>query len=108
MRETRQPPLSRADLALKMSSGPCPYCDQPYSHKPDCPNAGQFSITPDAIAKIENGHRHPKPVTLGVLCTALGCQPEDLLLPELAPGKPQPCADCQGIYGHEPGCRHAT
>jgi hypothetical protein len=106
MRETRQPPLSRADLALKMSNGPCPSCRQPYSHEADCPNAGQFSITPDAIAKIENGHRHPKPVTLGVLCMALGCQPEDLLPDDRK--HHGPCKLCAARYGHEPGCPNAT
>lgn len=87
MRESK--PLSRADLAAAMSAD------------------GLFSITPDAIAKIENGHRRPKPVTLGRLCAALGCQPEDLL-PEPESGKPRPCQDCQGVYGHESGCPQAT
>lgn len=33
----------------------------------------------DAIAKIENGARRPKPATLRALCDALGCEPDDLL-----------------------------
>ncbi len=98
--------LSRADVALKMSNGPCAICDHPYSHRPDCPNASQFTITPDAIAKIENGHRRPKTATFGRLCDALGCEPEDLLL-ELS-GTPRPCEDCRGVYAHESGCRYAT
>lgn len=88
MRETRL--LSRAQLAAKMSGGD-----------------DEFSITPDAIAKIENGYRRPKTITLARLCEALECSPEDLL-PVLPPQAPRACPDCGGIYGHEPGCPHAT
>lgn len=87
MREVKL--LSRSQLAARMSAD------------------GTFSITPDAIAKIENGHRRPKTITFGRLCTALGCQPEDLL-PIFESGKPKPCDECRGTYGHEPGCSHAT
>lgn len=99
--------LSRAQLALKMSSGPCPLCGQPYSHKPDCPNVNEYSITPDAIAKIENGYRRPKTSTLARLCEALDCRSEDLL-PVLTPASPGPCPECGAAYGHEPGCPDAT
>lgn len=71
--------LSRADLALRMSNGPCQYCRKPYSHDAGCPSAEEYSITPDAIAKIENGWRRPKTITLARLCRALGCDPGDLL-----------------------------
>lgn len=36
-------------------------------------------FTRDAIAKIENGTRRPKPSTFRALCDALDCQPDDLL-----------------------------
>jgi transcriptional regulator with XRE-family HTH domain len=97
MREIRL--LSRAQLAAKMSAGD-----------------DGFSITPDAIAKIENGYRRPKPVTLSRLCNVLDCKPEELLLDRPASAAPTPvripCADCgapePALYGHEPGCPHAT
>ena len=98
---------SRSDLALKMSNGPCGTCGRPYSHAPECPRASEFTITPDAIAKIENGYRRPKPITLGKLCAVLECQPEDLL-PALTSGRPKPCLDCKATFGHESGCRYAT
>jgi len=60
--------LSRAQLAEAMSD-PEPRGDDGYS------------ITPDAIAKIENGWRRPKVITLARMCKALGCDPEDLLPP---------------------------
>jgi transcriptional regulator with XRE-family HTH domain len=41
--------------------------------------AARYLFTRDAIAKIENGTRRPKPVTFRALCAALDCQPEDLL-----------------------------
>lgn len=86
--------LSRAQLAELMSSGD-----------------DEFSITPDAIAKIENGYRRPKTITLGRLCAALGCQPEDILPPD-APPQPQAkrsaCAKCGGVYAHDAGCPDAT
>lgn len=93
MREVRL--LSRAQLAAKMSAG-----------------SDDFTITPDAIAKIENGYRKPKPATLGRLCEALGCEPEELL-PALPPGPaaaPErvPCEHCGGLFTHEPGCVDAT
>lgn len=83
--------LSRAQLAAKMSDD-------------------EFSITPDAIAKIENGYRRPKTTTLSRLCEALGCDPEDLLPDRPAAVTPVrvPCPECKGLYGHEPGCPHAT
>lgn len=89
MREVRL--LSRAQLAAKMSGD-------------------GFSITPDAIAKIENGYRRPKTVTLGKLCEALDCSPEDLLPDRVAAATPvrQACADCGGLYAHDSGCVHAT
>jgi DNA-binding Xre family transcriptional regulator len=91
MREVRL--LSRAQLAAKMTGD-------------------GFSITPDAIAKIENGYRRPKTVTLGRLCEALGCEPEELLPalpgPSAAVAPRVPCPDCHGLYGHEPGCPKAT
>lgn len=92
MRETKL--LSRAQLAAKMSENK---------------DEDGFSITPDAIAKIENGFRRPKTSTLSRLCDALGCYPEDLL-----PDVPKPkqervaCPHCGGLFGHEPGCRDAT
>lgn len=90
MREVRL--LSRAQLAARMS-------------------VNGFSITPDAIAKIENGYRRPKTVTLGKLCEALDCTPEELL-PDRAvtDGTPvrKPCADCGGLYAHDSGCEYAT
>lgn len=96
MREIRL--LSRAQLAAKMSEDP-----------------DVFKITPDAIAKIENGYRRPKTVTLGKLCEALGCDPEELLTDQaiaaaVVASTPirRPCTDCGGLYGHEPGCRYAT
>ncbi len=109
--------LSRAGLALRMSGGPCPYCGQPYTHKPDCRSAGEFTITPDAIAKIENGGRKPKTLTLERMCLALGCVPADLLPDDGAPElllpaggtlELAPCPWCQALYGHEPGCPDAT
>lgn len=87
MRQSRL--LSRAQLAAAMSAG-----------------GDGYSITPDAIAKIENGWRRPKTVTLARMCEALGCEPEDLL-----PGPARtagPCEHCGALYGHEPGCREAT
>jgi transcriptional regulator with XRE-family HTH domain len=69
MREIRL--LSRAQLAEKMSAAD-----------------DDFSITPDAIAKIENGYRRPKTATLSRLCEALDCLPEELL-----PDGPPPRAD---------------
>ena len=93
MREVKL--LSRAQLAALMSD--------------DDPDAdGAFTITPDAIAKIENGKRRPKTVTLGRLCEALGCDPEDLL--PVLPSTPArvPCEHCGALFGHEPGCRDAT
>lgn len=91
MREVKL--LSRAQLAAKMSAGD-----------------DEFTITPDAIAKIENGYRRPKTSTLSRLCDALGCRPEDLL-PTEDPPSPSvrvPCPYCEGLFGHEPGCRDAT
>lgn len=46
-----------------------------------------YTVTRDAIAKIENGGRNPKPRTLRALCLGLSladdpCVPEDLLMPE--------------------------
>jgi transcriptional regulator with XRE-family HTH domain len=41
-----------------------------------------YKITPDAIAKIENGWRKPKITTLARLCQALDCTPVELLPPE--------------------------
>jgi transcriptional regulator with XRE-family HTH domain len=38
-----------------------------------------YTITPDAIAKIENGWRRPKPRTLDALCKALHCESTELL-----------------------------
>lgn len=81
--------LSRAQLAALMSEGD-----------------DDFTITPDAIAKIENGYRRPKTVTLGKLCEVLGCYPEDLL-PE-TDRQPEPCPKCRARFGHEPGCEDAT
>jgi transcriptional regulator with XRE-family HTH domain len=73
--------MTRAQLAQAMSNGPCEHCGQPYSHKPDdCPNGKEYSITPDAIAKIENGWRRPKTSTLARMCDALHCAPTDLLI----------------------------
>lgn len=90
MREVKL--LSRAQLAAKMSTDP-----------------DEFKITPDAIAKIENGYRRPKTSTLSRLCEALGCEPEDLLPRESEPSADRvPCPYCDGLYGHEPGCRDAT
>lgn len=71
--------LSRAKLAEVMSNGPCALCGEAYRHEPECQNAGAYTITPDAIAKIENGRRRPKTDTLARLTVALGCTPEDLL-----------------------------
>jgi transcriptional regulator with XRE-family HTH domain len=71
--------MSRAQLAQAMSNGPCRSCGQPYSHKPMCPDEAEYTITPDAIAKIENGWRRPKTATLARMCAALGCEPADLL-----------------------------
>lgn len=90
MREIRL--LSRAQLAAKMSAL----------------GGGEFSITPDAIAKIENGYRRPKPGTLAKICEALECEADELL--PLGPGTPalEACPHCRAIYGHEPGCRDAT
>lgn len=89
MREIRL--LSRAQLAAKMSD----------------PDNG-YTITPDAIAKIENGYRRPKTSTLSRLCDALNCEPEDLLpLPAADPAK-VPCEHCGALFGHEPGCIDAT
>lgn len=92
MRQARL--LSRAQLADAMSD-------------PEPRGEGSYSITPDAIAKIENGHRRPKTATLARMCRALSCAPEDLLPPEGADGL-VPCAHCKGLFGHEPGCRDAT
>jgi transcriptional regulator with XRE-family HTH domain len=93
MREIRL--LSRAQLAAKMSA-----------------EDDEFSITPDAIAKIENGYRRPKIVTLDRICEALGCQPEELL-PAAQPALPASsrrtaCKNCGGIYAHDSGCPDAT
>jgi transcriptional regulator with XRE-family HTH domain len=98
MRQTRL--LSRAQLAAKMSDL----------------GDSDWKITPDAIAKIENGYRRPKTSTLSRLCEALGCEPEELLpvsavvLPPAPAPEPQrvPCPYCDALYGHEPGCRDAT
>lgn len=98
--------LSRAGLALKMSHGPCPLCGNLYTHRQDCQNSGEYTITPDAIAKIENGYRKPKTSTLSRLCSALGCEPDDLL--PVPDGKPGTCPECKALYGHEPECSHAT
>jgi transcriptional regulator with XRE-family HTH domain len=87
--------LSRAQLASAMS-------DDDSATNPDA-----WSITPDAIAKIENGWRRPKTATLARLCKALGCTPEDLL-PQPGSAPLAPCPHCGGRYGHEPGCRDAT
>lgn len=90
--------LSRAQLAAKMSGG-------------------DYKITPDAIAKIENGYRRPKTSTLSRLCEALGCEPEDLLPAPPEPEKTQPpaqaaervpCSHCHGVYTHDSGCPDAT
>jgi DNA-binding Xre family transcriptional regulator len=89
MRQTKL--LSRSQLATKMSTDP-----------------DTFTITADAIAKIENGHRKPKTSTFGRLCAALHCEPEDLLPDPDRPPRPQPCSDCGGVFGHESGCRYAT
>ena len=106
--------LSRSQLAAKMSGGPCKACGEDYTHADDCPNGRQYTITPDAIAKIENGYRRPKTSTLARLCTALGCEPEELLpgpdVPAaLAPVTgPVACEHCAALYGHEAGCKDAT
>lgn len=93
MREVRL--LSRAQLAAKMSA-----------------EDDEFSITPDAIAKIENGYRRPKTVTLGRICEALGCQPEELLPAAQSAAPPSSrrtaCKNCGGIYAHDAGCPDAT
>lgn len=78
MRATRL--MSRAQLAERMSQG-----------------EDGFTITPDAIAKIENGYRRPKTVTLGKLCEALSCDPSELLpegatLPQPVPVRRKPSA----------------
>lgn len=83
--------LSRAQLAAKMSSG-----------------SDGYTITADAIAKIENGHRRPKTITFGQLCAALDCKPEELLPDRNQAARPTPCSDCGGIYAHDAGCRYAT
>jgi transcriptional regulator with XRE-family HTH domain len=83
--------LSRAQLAAKMST------------------VDGYSITPDAIAKIENGYRRPKTSTLSRLCEALGCEPEELLpLAQAPPAGRTPCEYCGAQFGHESGCRDAT
>lgn len=91
MREVKL--LSRAQLAALMSND-------------------DYSITPDAIAKIENGYRRPKTSTLSRMCAALDCQPEELLpvVPANGDGsRPRlPCPLCDALYGHEPGCKNAT
>jgi len=87
LREVRL--LSRAQLAAKM-----------------CGDG--FKITPDAIAKIENGYRRPKTTTLGKLCEALECEPEELLPAPPKAAVRVPCPHCSGLYGHEPGCPDAT
>lgn len=81
--------LSRAQLAKAMSGD-------------------GYSITPDAIAKIENGWRRPKTTTLARMCKALGCQPEDLLPDAEARSVPGWCGKCHAHFGHEPGCPDAT
>lgn len=85
--------LSRAQLAEKMSGN-------------------GYSITPDAIAKIENGWRRPKTATLARMCKALDCEPSDLLPPgEAKPPRgtaQETCALCLAMFGHEPGCPDAT
>lgn len=92
MREIRL--LSRAQLAARMSA-----------------EDDDFSITPDAIAKIENGYRRPKIVTLDRICVALGCQPEEILpaaQSSATPGRRTACKNCGGIYAHDSGCPDAT
>lgn len=91
MREVRL--LSRAQLAAKMSA-----------------DDDGFSITPDAIAKIENGYRRPKTVTLSKMCEALSCTPEELLPDWSAAATPVrvACKECGGVYAHDSGCMHAT
>lgn len=97
MRQSRL--LSRAQLAARMSD-PCDHGDGP------CPC---YTITQDAIAKVENGQRRPKTITLRRMCDALDCQPEDLLPLEVpAAAVRKPCPFCQALYGHEPGCPSAT
>lgn len=87
--------MSRADLARKMSDGP--------ETDPEI----AFTITPDAIAKIENGWRRPKPITFERLCSALGISSVELL-PVPPVTVPLPCRHCAAMYGHEPGCPDAT
>lgn len=89
MRQARL--LSRAQLAEAMSGD-------------------GYSITPDAIAKIENGHRRPKTATLARMCSALRCEPGDLLPPSSpsVPFRSPGCPYCHALFGHEPGCQDAT
>ena len=51
---------------------------------------GQISggLTRDAIAKIENGERRPKAITLRALCAALSTEHETVLPEHLQPGGP--------------------
>lgn len=105
--------MNRAQLAEAMSSGPCSHCGRPYSHESLCPDEGKYTITPDAIAKIENGHRRPKTATLARMCDALGCEPADLLppgsvIPVFREVVRVPCLRCEALSGHEPGCADAT
>lgn len=105
--------MSRAQLAVIMSNGPCAACGEAYRHKAMCPNEREYTITPDAIAKIENGWRRPKTATLARMCRALGCEPGDLLPPGASPaanGKParEDCPVCHALFGHEPGFPCAT
>lgn len=48
---------------------------------------GGKPMSRDAIAKIENGARRPKPATLRAICDALKCTPADLL-PDNHPSNP--------------------
>lgn len=95
--------LSRQELAARMMG-----LDEypPDEVRAAMAAAGEFTITPDAVAKIENGRRKPKAVTLRQLCAVLDCEPADLL-PPMPPGT-EICPDCLAQFGHEPGCPRAT